>query len=168
MPTAAGMELYMSVNIEQIMDEIRTEIKEKGYTADMLSFDDVSKLAIIPIGDSENYDPDEFNGIVSYLDANSTVAVNIPPKGNFIVIFIKKVIRKFITRPLARQQSEYNVYSARAFTMLKSYTESLPSPERIIEISNKIELLDLKLEAANKEIERLNAKISELEGNKTL
>ena len=32
----------MEVNIEKIMDDIRTEIKEKGYTTDMLSFTDVT------------------------------------------------------------------------------------------------------------------------------
>ncbi len=154
----------MSVNIEEIMDGIRAEIKEKGYTSDMLSFEDVAAVTAVPLGDSDKFDPTEFSGIVSYLDANSTVAVNIPPKGNFIVIFIKKVIRKLIIRPIAHQQSEYNVYSARAFTMLKSYVESLPSPDKITELANKVELLELKLKAANKEIESLTAKLSELEG----
>ncbi len=165
MPNAAGTEIYMSVNIEEIMDEIRTEIKEKGYTADMLSFEEVANITIVPIGDSESFDPTEFKGIVSYLDANSTVAVNIPPKGNFIVVFIKKLIRKFITRPLARQQSEYNIYSARAFTMLKSYTESLPTPEKLTELVNRVELLDLKLREANKKISELNAKLLSLQDN---
>ena len=32
----------MEVNVEKIMDDIRTEIKEKGYTSDMLSFTDVT------------------------------------------------------------------------------------------------------------------------------
>ncbi len=154
----------MSVNIEEIMSDIKAEIKEKGYTSDMLSFEDVANTAIIPIGNFDSFTPDEFNGIVSYLDANSTVAVNIPPKGNFIVIFIKKVIRKLIIRPVARQQSEYNVYTARAFTMLKNYTELLPSPEKLTELVNKVEILDLKLSEANKKIAELNAKISELEG----
>lgn len=30
-----------NINIEDIMNEIRTEIKEKGLTADMLDFDDI-------------------------------------------------------------------------------------------------------------------------------
>ena len=33
------------VNIEDIMAEIRTEIKEKGYTSDMLSFKDVVSVS---------------------------------------------------------------------------------------------------------------------------
>lgn len=35
-----------SVNIQKIMEEIRAEIREKGYTADMLSFSDVP----LPVG----------------------------------------------------------------------------------------------------------------------
>ncbi len=156
----------MSVNIEEIMNGIRAEIKEKGYTSDMLSFEDVANVTKVSIGSSEEFDAEEYSGVVSYLDANSTVAVNIPPKGNFIVIFIKKVIRKLIIRPVARQQSEYNVYTARAFSLLKGYVESLPSPEKLTELANRAEMLELQLREARKEIDRLNAKVCELEAKK--
>lgn len=33
--------MAQEVNVEQIMSQIREEIKEKGLTKDMLSFDDV-------------------------------------------------------------------------------------------------------------------------------
>ncbi len=156
----------MSVNIEEIKNEIRNEINEKGLISDIIPFEEVVPVTVCPMGTSDKFDPDEFKGIVSYLDANSSVALNIPPKGNFIIIFIKKVIRKLIIRPIARQQSEYNTYSSRAFIMLKDYTETLPSPEKIKELAESVELLEIKLRAANKEIDRLNARLSELEGKK--
>ncbi len=156
----------MSVNVEKIISDIKAEIKEKGYTSNILRFEDVVSVSKISIGVSNKFDVKEYSEIVAYLDAYSAVAVNIPQNDNFLKVFIKKVIRKLIIRPIARHQSDYNVYTARAFSLLKSYVESLPSPEILTELANKSELLELQIRNASKEIERLNRKLLELEARK--
>ena len=153
----------MDINIEKIMDDIRTEIKEKGYTSDMLSFSEVVGFS----GTSKDgeFSAEEYKGVVTYLKNANTVPVSMPLKGNPIIVFIKKVIRRLFRvalRPVAEHQTEYNACSARAFAMVGNYIEqnSAVSNAQLLE---RIDLLELKLQTASKEIERLNAKIAENE-----
>lgn len=148
----------MSVNVEEIMEEIRADIKAKGYKSDMLSFDDVSGRSSSVTG----YDAEEFKGIVSYLNAFSTVPVSTPIGGNPIIAFIKKLIRKLTrvtVRPVVDHQSEYNAYTARAFGMVKCYIDNSYA---IAELEGKLSDTEKRLEAALSEIERLSKEIREL------
>ena len=152
----------MDINIEKIMDDIRAEIKENGYTSDMLSFSDVVGTVTISI---DKFDKAEFNGVVTYLGASNTVPLSMPLKGNPIIVFIKKVIRKLTRvtiRPIAQHQTEYNAYTARAFTMVGNYIEENSEISKL-DLLNKLEVLELKLQTASKEIEKLNLRIAELE-----
>lgn len=153
----------MDINIEKIMDDIRAEIKEKGYTSDMLSFSEV--VGAVTTSDNGKFDKAEFNGVVTYLGASNTVPLSMPLKGNPIIVFIKKVIRKLTRvtiRPIAQHQTEYNAYTARAFTMVGNYIEENSEISKL-DLLNKLEVLELKLQTASKEIEKLNLRIAELE-----
>ncbi len=146
------------INIEKIMDDIRAEIKEKGYTSDILSFEDVTSISL----DGENdFSKEKLSELVSYMNSSYAVPITRPLGGNPIVVFIKRVIRKltrFIIRPIVEHQSEYNSVSARAVGMIGARVESVSS-----ETENRIALLELKLQTAMKEIERLNGEIERLQ-----
>lgn len=153
----------MEINIEKIMEDIRTEIKEKGYTSDMLSFSEVASS--VHVSESGSFNVEEYNGVVSYLQSAHAVPVSKPITGNPIIVFIKKLIRKLTRvtiRPVVEHQSEYNAFSARALSMVGTYIEqnSVVSSAELLE---KIDMLELKLQTAVKEIDRLNAKLAELE-----
>ena len=140
----------MSINIEEIMSEIKADIKEKGYTADMLSFDDVTAHSASSYSE---FVPSEYNAVVSHLSADYNVPMTMPLKGNPIIVFIKKIIRKLtrITiRPITEHQTQYNANVSRAFTLLGSY----------IEAQNK------KIAELEDEIKKLNSKISVMQENK--
>lgn len=155
-----------NINIEDIMNEIRAEIKEKGYTADMLSFSEVTAPSVVTGGDINGFNSAEYQGVVAYLGANSALPLSMPLHGNPIIVFIKKIIRKLTRvtiRPVAQHQTEYNAYTAHALNMVGGYIAANGGTQTLDELTEKIDTLELKLKTAVKEIDRLNARISELE-----
>ncbi|MBQ9117478.1 MAG: hypothetical protein IJY04_10675 [Clostridia bacterium] len=153
----------MEVNIEKIMDDIRTEIKEKGYTADMLSFTEVTGKSIFK---GEGLDECD---LVDNLDtANSLCMVPFdrPLPGNPIVVFFKKIIRKlirFYIRPTVEQQNEFNAQIVRAVNTVGKYALEVHARPDAEELGKKVELLELKLETAKKENDELRARLERLE-----
>ncbi|MSS64499.1 hypothetical protein [Velocimicrobium porci] len=98
------------INVQKIMEEIREEIKEKGYTEDMLSFHE------IPVRTDQILDaiPAENKTIFTSTINQVRNASYIPwyrPVPNGIKGFIKKVIRKcvgFVVAPITDDQNIYN------------------------------------------------------------
>ena len=153
----------MEVNVEKIMEDIRAEIKEKGYTADMLSFKEVTGKSTFKSDGLDDCD------LIDNLDtANSLCMVPFDPpmRGNPIVVFFKKVIRKlirFYIRPTVEQQNEFNAQIVRAVNTVGKYALEVHSRPDAEELGKKVELLELKLETANKENEELRRRLDRLE-----
>ena len=55
-----------SIDVSEIMEQIRTEIKEKGYSSDMLSFADVPNDADSDTS-GERFDADMLRANVQYI-----------------------------------------------------------------------------------------------------
>ena len=99
------------INVEEIMDEIRREIKEKGYVNDDISLDDIPvSPSVGGIVHSNTLRERILNLRLSY-----NVAAIRPLKSNRvfgpIIIFVKKVIRKLIKfniEPVVADQNEHN------------------------------------------------------------
>ena len=117
------------LNVERIMEEIRSEIKEKGYTNDMLSFSDVlpGEIGV----NVEKFERVRFNEELFNLNTIWNVNPNRPIekkagiKGKCITIF-KKIIRKcirFYLSPIVQEQDSFNAVSVRLFNMLNLYME---------------------------------------------
>jgi hypothetical protein len=140
------------IDVESILEEIRKEIKENGYTNDLLSFDDCQ---VNMEGMSLNY----FNKRAFYEDVVSinhlwNVAPDhaIPFSGNIFkkfMTFVKKIIRrliKFHVDPIVSDQRRFNADVVKAMNMVNAYID-----EKEIEI----ERLTLKQEQLSKRIRQL-------------
>lgn len=158
----------MAVNIENIMNEIRQEIKEKGYTYDMLSFSEVSVANSIC---SECTSMAEIEDDLHYLNTSYTVASHNPIAGNKIFSIFKKIIRKlikFYIEPIVYAQNEFNAVNVRLLNnltaLIKKRSDQKKNDENDVrELSDKLSTLELQLKTAASEIRMLNERIALLE-----
>lgn len=137
------------INVEKIMEEIREDIKRKGYTEDMLSFKDIKMPVASVVTD---FNIDEFRDMVSQAQVTKVVSWRANNIGGGIKGLIKKVIRKmvgFVVAPLADSQNVFNQNAANIFLQLVGYVESQNKlieqyEERIGELQNRVEELENK------------------------
>ena len=124
-----------NLNIEEIMADLTREIKEKGLTNDLLSFEEV------PYRKSQaGGSPQE---ALDYVRSNYYIQPYKELQGNPLKVLFKKVIRKmvkFYVEPVVMEQNDFN---ANAATVMADLTES-----DISKISGRVEALEL----ANKEL----------------
>ena len=138
-----------NINIEEIMAGIKREIKEKGLTSDMLSFEDVPYRRSTAGGS-----PDE---ALDYIRSNYTVQPYKELNGNPVKVLFKKVIRKltkFYVEPVFEEQ---NIFNANAVTVISHLAETdlgkINSRVEALELANKELMLRLdKLERENAEL----------------
>lgn len=117
------------LNVEKIMGEIRSEIAEKGYTNDMLSFSDITadELGV----NVENFERVKFNEELFNLNMLWNIEYNrqIEPRPGIkgkCITFFKKLIRKcirFYLSSIVCEQNTFNATSVRLFNMLNLYME---------------------------------------------
>ncbi len=117
------------LNVEKIMEEIRNEIKEKGYTNDALSFSDIiseDKGVNIERFDRTRFNEELFSlNILWNVDPNRLIEKKPGIKGKCITIFKKIVIKciRFYLSPIVWEQDAFNATSARLFNMMNLYME---------------------------------------------
>jgi len=99
------------VNVEEIVEEIKREIKERGLTNDDIAFSDIPVRVIAEIRTHS----DSFIDNIHNLSTHYKVAAYRPLKSNrllgFMIIFIKKAVRKltkFYIEPIVDDQNEVN------------------------------------------------------------
>lgn len=108
------------IDVEKIMEEIKAEIKRKGYTNDMLSFSDVS------VFQTDVFNDDVFSDALDSVSRKWNVSYYKPLVGNPLKIFVTKVIRKIIKPlmfPLVTEQTEFNASVAQFINQLCLYLE---------------------------------------------
>jgi hypothetical protein len=91
--------IKQTIDVNSILCEIRNEIKEKGYTNDLPAFNDSPDQQFLA---NKEYD---------YLKTLCEVEPNKQLNGNKFVVFIKKIIRKFIKFymvPIVKDQNAFN------------------------------------------------------------
>ena len=148
----------VEVNVEEIMKEIRQEIMEKGYTDDMLSFQDVVETGAENVTD--HFDKVLFNEEVYTLNTRWNVqkyhdiAMQSGIKGK-IIKFFKKIIRKcthFYIDAIVDEQNMFNAAVVRSFNLMNQYIS-----EKEMEKSVNV------LKEKNKGEDELKQKIANLE-----
>ena len=143
------------INIEEIMAEIKQNIKDQGLTADMLSFEDVPYRKNVQSGSATE--------ALDYISTHYYIQPYKELKGNPVKVFIKKVLRKlvkFYVEPVVFEQNDFN---ANAVTVMKSLTESgsadLGGRVETLELANKELIIRLdRLERENAELRRIISK----------
>ena len=148
------------INVEQIMKEIREDIKQKGYTGDLLSFEDVNEGAGIINADNAVF---SFEGLVSELQAaNAGYVVKYyrNPGNNGIKSFMKKAIRKmlcFLINPMAEEQTNFNACVVRSLNQIVPYISEQEEKQK--EYRLRIQDLETELQKAKQKCEKLEVEL---------
>lgn len=109
-----------NIDVTKIIEEIRAEIKLKGYTNDMLSFSDIS------IKSSDIFDSDFFDDKFVEMNRKWEVLYYRPIADNAVKSFFKKAIRKLIKPimfPIVTEQLEFNVSVVQVLNQIRLYME---------------------------------------------
>ena len=138
-----------SINIEEIMAEIKQKIKEQGLTADMLSFEDVPY--------KKNAQSGSASEALDYISTHYYIQPYKELQGNGIKVFFKKVLRKLMKFYVEPVVFEQNDFTANAVTVMKSLSESksedMSSRVETLELAHKELMIRLdKLERENAEL----------------
>lgn len=110
------------INIEEIMQEIREEIKEKGYTKDELSFLDVP----IKKNDVDQFNASLLESAMQDISNNKMVDYYAPIEGKSLKAIAKKIVRKLIkpiVYPMCEKQKVYNASVDIAINQLYLYMQ---------------------------------------------
>lgn len=139
------------INIETIMQEIRAEIREKGYTDDLLSFNDVvvdtSRMNV------QEFDKITFNEEIYTINHSWNVQAYRQLSGSKISIFIKKVIRKlvyFFVEPIVMEQDGFNASIVRAMNQMNCFVdekvhENEELKKQVAELTKKLKEIEEKV-----------------------
>ena len=128
-----------TIHIEEIMQNIRKEIKEKGLSSDMLSFEDVPYQK--PDAAVNGAGSEEVKNSLVYLNGHYNVQPYKPLGGNPLFVFIKKVLRKlmkFYIEPIVNDQNNFN---ANVVRVLNAH-QNTPAPDTD-ELMKRLEVLEL-------------------------
>ena len=141
------------VDVEGIMSEIRTQIKERGYTKKDLKFADMNTSAVL--GAEDYYDYPNFRATLEQVDGKRYVPWWNPIKRNKVVVFIKRFIRKcvtFLIAPIVDAQNELNQYTASALVQIGAKFEQEQDYD-YDEMQKKIEMLEQRIAELEKSVE---------------
>ncbi|MCD7761935.1 MAG: hypothetical protein LUI14_01825 [Lachnospiraceae bacterium] len=137
------------INIEKIMDEIREEIRQKGYTDDLPSFDETEN----PEQTGCLYSEAEYQALLQELNTSYNIAWYRDLEGGFLSRFLKKVVRKltsFLGVPVVVDQSGFNASVTREFNQLAGYIRE--QKEELDRCHQEIALLTDKVQALEKSL----------------
>lgn len=129
-----------NINVEAIMAEIRTNIKESGADKIPLSFADQAAPTVVPTGSNK------LNDAVQFISYNYELQPYQVFTGNPVKVFIKKAIRKianFFVIPIVVQQNAVN-------------TNFMIVSEAVRDQQEEIELMKKTLEELNAKIDKLS------------
>lgn len=151
------------INVDEIINNIREEIKEKGLDSSMLSFEDV------PFDKEVSQMDNQFRLVslmqsAEYLNVRNQIEPYKEISGNFIVVFIKKVMRKlmkFYIMPIMTEQNAINHHCANAVQQLSSYVQKNDEID-VAKLAAKVDELELKLTSNKLEIESLRSQVKSL------
>ena len=138
------------INIESIMQEIKAEIKEKGYNNDLLSFNDI---VIDTSGmNASNFDKIAFNEEIYTVNHTWNVQAYRVLSGSKVALFFKKVVRKmvyFFVEPIVLEQDGFNASVVRLMNQINCYDD---------ETKEQNELLQKQVEELTEKIKKFEQK----------
>ncbi len=146
-----------ALNVTEIMAGIRAEIKEKGLTGEMLSFDD------IPLEPDDATWRDRFDSDALHNDA-ITLQENAPIESRKGNVFSRALMR-IMRHPLADRadcQNKFNATTADAVTQIERYIRASRAVSEA-SLCERIEALELQQRNARHLIAQQQAEITALQ-----
>lgn len=115
------------INIEEIMEEIRRNIRERGYDKEPLGFDEIKDADAL--SEKETFHMDVLVQETEYLRCNWNNTLQLPLTARnkllrHIKAFIFRAIRPILF-PIVNYQNAYNMSNARCVNQLKEYVIQL-------------------------------------------
>lgn len=155
-----------NINIEEIMAQIKREIKEKNLTSDMLSFEDVPYKKPVQVSRNGNASIGDADETLASMNAHYYIQPYKPISGNPLKVFIKKVIRKlvkFYVEPVVFEQNEFNANTVSVLNTLRNAAENHSSVEAdsIAESLENLELAQKELLIRIESLEKENNLLKE-------
>ena len=151
---------HEQINIEDIMQEIRAEIREKGYADNEIPFSDIACL----VGGTEvPFDMKDYLDDISMMDESRTVLayrdISSTRKGvGKLITFVKKVIRKmvcFYVEPLVDDQNRFNELTTKVVAQtVRRYNDD---DARIEELEKKIYKCERRIRELEEELKKNQA-----------
>ena len=145
-----------NINTEEIMKQIRAEIKEKGLNSSMLSFEEIPFQPEISRAE-QNFQPASLQQSTEYLNIRNQIEPYKPIEGNFLIVFIKKVIRKlmkFYLLPIITEQNALNLHTANAVNQINCYIQEQQKTD-VSALISRIDALESQIKALQKENQEL-------------
>lgn len=159
----------MEINVESVVSEIKNEIEMAGIESDIPTFADVMSIVAPEVVD---IDGNEIRALVGAYNSNCYLIESTPIKGNPIIVFIKRIIRKFTRfyiRPLVDSQNDINAMTGRVFSAFEKNLCESGLINNFTELFEKNAVLELKMKMFENELDKLKNRICALEAeNKSL
>lgn len=138
------------INIESIMQEIRAEIREKGYTNELLSFSDI--VVDTSLMNATKFDKVLFNEEIYTINHGWNIQAYRVISGSKPMVFFKKVIRKlvyFFVEPIVLEQDSFNASVVKLMNQVNCYIDKTKQENeelknQVQELSNKLKELEQK------------------------
>ena len=130
----------VKIDIEEIMQEIRDNIEKRGYSDEILSFQDASS-EITGVDDREPFRMADLNNYVYEANCNCDVPYYAPITESSVKKLIKKVMRKLMSFqivPMSVQQNAFNVAVARSLASVQKYIMENGGEKRIEELEAQL------------------------------
>jgi hypothetical protein len=140
-----------SVNIEQIMDDIRREIREKPAYQEPITFEDVPMLSQWSNG---KFSQDVFEKDIEEMNSRYTIEYYRPLEDHGIKRFFKRLFRKlicFAVRPCFYDATQFNASATACMNSVYSYIRQLDEENRIKEA--KIDAQEKRIAALEKALQ---------------
>ncbi len=140
--------MMQAIDVEKIMEEIRQDIRVKGYTEEDLSFSDIAASNNAHKG--YDYSRQELEKNAAYLEAHSQNPIYFPLQGNPIKVFIQRVLRRcllYVIFQAFQFQNKFNLSVAGCISQIRNYQiENEGLKEQIRLQQERLSMLEEKLE----------------------
>lgn len=144
-----------TIDVEKIMEEIRQEIRDKGYKEEDLDFSDIAITSARTV--TAGYDQEELERQAAYLNANSQNPIYFPLSGNPVKVFFQKALRRcflFVIFQAFQFQNKFNSSVTCFLNQVRNYqVENADLREKVQQQQERLDMLQKELETLQHKME---------------
>ena len=147
------MEGIKQINVENIVNDIKKEIEEKGYKASDLQFQDIELEYVDTLSDKGDFNYDEMMNQIHAAGALREVSKEWKVSSHRrvvgkVITFFKRLVRKMVYANIERIVSDQNNFNLSTYNVLQQMGNFVASQE---ELYDRVEELDFQF---NKEVKK--------------